>query len=258
MFIYTEFFTYFFLIFCVLYNVFLFFSFLGLSILTSSLKASASPNTSANYNPLPIITVMIPILNEEKVIEKSIKHLLDLPYAGRLELLAIDDHSTDDTPLILTKLSEDHPRCLLLRRDKTRSRLGKGDVLNHGFSYLRHQKFPERDTPLLPSKGVNGTQNRRKEGQLRSSFLLPLFVFPFVGGRFFCPHANGMKKEAVSWACPSRGLFNRRRGTGPPSAVLEQCPSIDVMTKFGWSEEGGSIALLYRLVRSRDGLRFQT
>lgn len=141
----TEMFTYFFLIFCGLYNGFLFLSFMWFSVGLPMLKNMRGSKPSTIGTDFPTITVMIPLLNEENVIENSITRLLKMPYVGQLEILAIDDHSADSTPLILSGLVSGEPRLHCLRRSKLRSKIGKGDVLNHGYDYLRYRKFPERD-----------------------------------------------------------------------------------------------------------------
>ena len=109
---------------------------------TNETKKCLSP-TEADTNS-PIITVMIPALNEEKVLEGTVHSLLALPYSGQREVLIIDDNSDDRTPVIAKRLSSACERVYFLHRGPDRSRQGKGDVLNHGFSYLS-TSFPHRD-----------------------------------------------------------------------------------------------------------------
>jgi cellulose synthase/poly-beta-1,6-N-acetylglucosamine synthase-like glycosyltransferase len=87
---------------------------------------------------------MIPALNEERVLEGTVRRLLAMPYPGRLEVLIIDDHSRDRTPEIASRLEADHENVYTLTRNAERSRRGKGDALNHGFAYLCY-RFPKRD-----------------------------------------------------------------------------------------------------------------
>ena len=60
----------------------------------------------------------------------------------------------------------------------------------------------------------------------------PLFVHPPVGDKYFYPFTNGLNKETVPWACQLLEPFNRRRGTGPPSAVLGPSSSSEAMKAF--------------------------
>ena len=140
----TGFLTYFFLFYCVLYNLFLCLSFLVFHVFPGARRNGNGIDATIAPEDVPIITVMIPALNEQEVLERTCRSLLDLPYAGRLELLLIDDNSDDGTPLIASKLSATHENVYLLRRGLSRSRRGKGDALNHGFSHLS-SRFPQRD-----------------------------------------------------------------------------------------------------------------
>lgn len=142
--VHTDILTYFFLVFCGLYNGFLFLSFLWFSLDLPLLKSRDNSGSSKSNSEPPIITLILPLLNEEKVIENSITHLLGMASEG-LEVLAVDDYSTDSTPIILSNLSKKEPRLYYLHRDKLRSQLGKGDVLNHAYDYLRYEKFPHRN-----------------------------------------------------------------------------------------------------------------
>jgi cellulose synthase/poly-beta-1,6-N-acetylglucosamine synthase-like glycosyltransferase len=134
----TDFLTFFFLFYCVLYNLFLCLYFLFTQFL---LPRRANKELAKD---LPIITVMIPSLNEEKVIEKTVLRLIALPYPGKLEVLIIDDNSDDGTLRIAEKLRAAYSNVHLLCRDFRRSQQGKGDCLNHGFSFLR-TRFADRD-----------------------------------------------------------------------------------------------------------------
>jgi cellulose synthase/poly-beta-1,6-N-acetylglucosamine synthase-like glycosyltransferase len=138
----TDFLTFFFLFYCVLYNIFLCLYFL-ISQLPFRQRNGAGRGTNA-VKDMPILTVMIPALNEEKVLEETILRLLALPYPGRLEILIIDDNSDDSTPLIAERLGATYENVHLLQRNSNRSQQGKGDVLNHGFSHLR-ASFPKRN-----------------------------------------------------------------------------------------------------------------
>ena len=57
--------------------------------------------------PLPSVTIIAPARNEEAGIEGAARSLANLNYPG-LNVLIVDDHSTDDTPRILDRLAEQH------------------------------------------------------------------------------------------------------------------------------------------------------
>ncbi len=66
-------------------------------------EASRSPET------LPGISIIVPARNEENTVDAGIRSLLALDYP-RLEIVAVNDGSTDRTPQILDRIAEDDPR----------------------------------------------------------------------------------------------------------------------------------------------------
>lgn len=81
----------------------------------------------------PFISVIVPVLNAENIIEKCIQSLLDLDYPkSRHEIIIVDNNSTDNTRLIIEK----YPVKLLLETKKssyiarnTGIRASKGEIL---------------------------------------------------------------------------------------------------------------------------------
>lgn len=80
-----------------------------------------------------LFALLVPALNEARVIEHTIDRLLSLPVRHCLVLI-IDDGSDDGTG----RLAESHsdPRVRLLRRELPDARRGKGAALNAGFHQL--------------------------------------------------------------------------------------------------------------------------
>lgn len=136
----TDLLTIFFFVYCVLYNLFLCVCFLFIQFWRRSLSKSADDRP----REWPIITILVPALNEENVIGRTVMRLLALPYPGRLEVLIIDDCSDDHTAKIAQSLCTRFENIYLLRRGHWRCRIGKGDALNHGYDHLR-LRFPQRD-----------------------------------------------------------------------------------------------------------------
>jgi glycosyltransferase involved in cell wall biosynthesis len=58
---------------------------------------------------LPRVSVIVPALNEARGIEAALRSLLAQDY-GALEILVVDDRSTDATPQILARLAAEQPR----------------------------------------------------------------------------------------------------------------------------------------------------
>ena len=52
----------------------------------------------------PTLSVVIPACNEERVIRKSVESALEGDYPGKLEIIAVNDRSTDRTGEVLERL----------------------------------------------------------------------------------------------------------------------------------------------------------
>lgn len=82
-------------------------------------------------HPLPLVSVLIPARDEERNILRCLKSLLRQDYP-RLEILVLDDESSDRTAEIVTRLAAEHPQI----------RLFHGRPLPpgwHGKAYACHQ-----------------------------------------------------------------------------------------------------------------------
>ncbi|MFB6245351.1 MAG: glycosyltransferase family 2 protein [Candidatus Nanohaloarchaea archaeon] len=87
----------------------------------------------------PSLTVIVPAYNEEDCIEKTIESLLDADYP-RLEIVAVNDGSTDGTPEVLEKYREQD--CFRLINQENQ---GKGAALNRGLEELDTELFAVLD-----------------------------------------------------------------------------------------------------------------
>jgi poly-beta-1,6-N-acetyl-D-glucosamine synthase len=96
----------------------------------------------------PGVTVLIPAYNEEAVIATSVRATLDSDYPD-LELLVLDDGSTDDTEAAARRAGGDDTRLQVVRDPVNR---GKAEQLNAGFSRATHELVvvTDADTHLHP------------------------------------------------------------------------------------------------------------
>jgi len=76
--------------------------------------------------PRPDVSVLIPAFNEEKVIAKTLRSLLASDYGGGMEIVVIDDGSSDGTAGAV--LAIDDPRVRLVRQENS----GKAHALQRG------------------------------------------------------------------------------------------------------------------------------
>ena len=79
------------------------------------------------------VSVVIPVFNCEKYIEESINSVLNQSYSD-LELIIVDDASTDHTAEILKRYKEKDPRIKVIRQDKN---VGVARSRNTGFDHCR-------------------------------------------------------------------------------------------------------------------------
>jgi cellulose synthase/poly-beta-1,6-N-acetylglucosamine synthase-like glycosyltransferase/spore germination protein YaaH/peptidoglycan/xylan/chitin deacetylase (PgdA/CDA1 family) len=77
----------------------------------------------------PLISVLIPCFNEEKVIESSVRRILASNWS-RIEVLVLDDGSSDHTAEVVRKAFSDEPRVTLMAFENG----GKARALNRGLA----------------------------------------------------------------------------------------------------------------------------
>ena len=83
----------------------------------------------------PPVSVIIPAYNEEKVIARTIQSLLDQQYASEIQVVVVDDGSTDATYAEARRGFEDDPRVAVY----TKVNGGKASALNFGIARARHE-----------------------------------------------------------------------------------------------------------------------
>ncbi len=83
-------------------------------------------------DPARFVTVLIPAFNEERVIERSVRRVLDSRDVG-IEVIVIDDGSKDRTSEIVRTAFADDPRVQLLTLENG----GKARALNRGLELVR-------------------------------------------------------------------------------------------------------------------------
>lgn len=101
-------------------------------------RQQKSHKVNPAHHPELFFIFVVPALNEELVIKKTIKHLLKQKYANYL-ILVIDDHSSDNTFTEATSVKSQ--RLKVLQTPAVSCQKGKGEVLN--FAYQKVSQFPE-------------------------------------------------------------------------------------------------------------------
>src|SRR5207248_653474 len=101
----------------------------------------------------PRVSIVISALNEADTIEPALRSVLALDYPD-LEVVVVDDRSTDATPEILDRLCCEHPALKVVHvRELPPGWLGKNHALQHGASLASGEYilFTDADVMFGPS-----------------------------------------------------------------------------------------------------------
>jgi cellulose synthase/poly-beta-1,6-N-acetylglucosamine synthase-like glycosyltransferase/peptidoglycan/xylan/chitin deacetylase (PgdA/CDA1 family)/spore germination protein YaaH len=95
----------------------------------------------------PTVTVLVPAYNEEAVVVRTVASLLAQD-AAPLEIIVVDDGSTDRTFPVLQAAYHDHPQVRLFHKTNG----GKASALNFGVAYARGEVIValDADTVFVP------------------------------------------------------------------------------------------------------------
>ncbi len=168
--------------------------------------------------PLPPLSVIVPALNEEQTVEAAMRTLLALDYPG-LEIIAVDDRSTDGTGAILDRLAVEDPRLRVIHvRELPPGWLGKNHALHTGSLEARGDwlLFTDADVHFAPDslkRAVRYAEQQRLDhlvvmpDVLLTGFWEKLFVSFF--GTMFAYHFRIWKvSDPRSKAHVGVGAFN--------------------------------------------------
>jgi glycosyltransferase involved in cell wall biosynthesis len=95
-------------------------------------------------NPEPeLLSIIVPVYNEQQFVEAAVRRVLEQNW--RMEVIIVDDGSSDGTPEIVARLAEEFPEVLLLTHDKNS---GKGAALRTGFAQATGEILIIQDADL--------------------------------------------------------------------------------------------------------------
>ena len=87
------------------------------------------------------LSVVMPVYNEERTVEAILARVLQAP--GLLEIIVVDDASTDQTAQVLARVADSRVR--IIRHPKNR---GKGAALRTGFAQVQGEAVIIQDADL--------------------------------------------------------------------------------------------------------------
>ena len=128
------------------------------------------------------VSVVIPIYNEEDLLERVLERVRALPFDK--QLILVDDHSTDGTAEILRREAERYPGTVVLRHDVNR---GKGAAIRTGIGHAVGDIVIVQDADL---------EYRPEE--------IPLVLAPILEGRCNVAYGSRFMGRVVGMRLPNR------------------------------------------------------
>jgi len=99
------------------------------------------PEHAQKYQPS--LSVVVPVYNEASTLKEVVQKVLKVPHV--LEVIIVDDCSTDSTPNVVRDLCESYPQITSLRQEKSG---GKTAALKAGFALTRGDIVIVQDADL--------------------------------------------------------------------------------------------------------------
>lgn len=130
----------------------------NLPILVAGVKALRAStcelkHKSTKRRNLPSISIIVPVKDEEKVIERLLSSLTDTDYPSyKLEVIVVEDGSTDDTLNICKKFAKEHGLNLKILHKEFSN--GKPSALNHGIKHATGEIIGILDADNLPARDI--------------------------------------------------------------------------------------------------------
>lgn len=104
------------------------------------------------YKEYPKISLIVPSHNEEKVIERKIKNTLELDYPkDKLEIILVDDHSTDNTKRIMDNYAAKYG---IIKSISNKNPRGKVHSMNTAFEIAKGTFIAVTDTDVVLEKNI--------------------------------------------------------------------------------------------------------
>ena len=98
---------------------------------------------------LPTVSILVPVKNEEKVVGRLLRVLVDMDYPEqKKEIIVIDDDSKDKTVEICRRYVERYPNLIRLVLKPTSNR--KASALNYGLRYAKGEIVATFDADNVP------------------------------------------------------------------------------------------------------------
>ena len=200
----------------------------------------------------PLVSIIVPACNEEKTLEPALRSLLQQDYPS-LEIIVIDDRSTDTTFELITKLGQEFPEIQMLQvKELPMGWLGKNHALYLGAKIARGKilLFTDADIVMKPStlsRAVAYLVNENLDHlslifrNLTPGGLLNAMVIDALGGLFLLLRPWNVRKKN-SKAFIGVGAFNMTRSKAywelGGHAAFKMHPIDDIMLGKKMKQQG--------------------
>ena len=139
-------------------------------------SARLTARLMAEGGDLPSVSILVPARNEELVIERTLDALRALRYpGGPLEIVVVDDGSTDGTAAIVERVARADPRIVLLRLPRQEQGRGKSHALNVALQRVSSELVAVYDADNRPEPGSLEILVRRLRARARIGAVLGKF-----------------------------------------------------------------------------------
>src|SRR5690625_2756022 len=134
------------------------------------------PKWRRNLGELPHVSIMLPAHNEAVVIRKTLLAMSRLNYPkDKLEVIVINDNSSDNTGDIAREFSKEHPFIKVVDTEPPYAGKGKSSALNYGFKQSTGKYIIVYDADNTTEKEavfnlVLGLENDPKAGAMVGKF----------------------------------------------------------------------------------------
>jgi len=152
----------------------------------------------------PLVSVVVPVYNEAATVGQIVEELLELPL--RLEILLVDDGSTDGSPAELARLAATHPAVQVFTQARNQ---GKGAAVRRGIDESQGEflliqdadlEYSPKDIPALldplltgKADAVFGTRLRGGAHAQRAHLF-----WHYAGNRFLTLLSNVLYNTTIS------------------------------------------------------------
>ena len=151
---------------------------------------------SGDDNYEPSVSILIPAHNEDKVIGNLLQKMAELTYSkSKLEIVVIDDASTDKTGQIADEISRRYPLIKVLHRTRQEGGKGKASAMNAGLKiatgeivlcfdadYLPHPDIVKRLVKKFVDPTVGAVQGRPVVLNEPQNIITRLIALERIGG----------------------------------------------------------------------------